>query len=35
MESVIDATAMLFSSEDLREGAIAFLEKREPIWKGK
>ena len=35
MESVIDATAMLFSSEDLREGAIAFLEKREPVWKGK
>ena len=35
IESVIDATAMLFSSEDLREGAIAFLEKREPIWKGK
>ncbi len=35
MESVIDATAMLFSSEDLREGAIAFLEKRQPAWKGK
>jgi len=35
MESVIDATAMLFSSEDLREGAIAFLEKRQPVWKGK
>ena len=35
LESVIDATAMLFSSEDLREGAIAFLEKRQPVWKGK
>lgn len=35
MESVIDATAMLFSSEDLREGSIAFLEKRQPVWKGK
>ena len=35
MESVIDATAILFSSEDLREGAIAFLEKRQPVWKGK
>jgi len=35
MESVIDATAMLFSAEDLREGAIAFLEKREPVWKGR
>ncbi|MDH5419024.1 MAG: enoyl-CoA hydratase/isomerase family protein [Candidatus Bathyarchaeota archaeon] len=35
MESVIDATAMLFSSEDLREGAIAFLEKKQPVWKGK
>jgi len=35
LEGVIDATAMLFSSEDLREGAIAFLEKREPAWKGR
>lgn len=35
VESVIDATAMLFSSEDLREGAIAFLEKKQPVWKGK
>jgi len=35
MDSIIDATAMLFSSEDLREGAIAFLEKKEPVWKGK
>jgi len=35
MDSIIDATAMLFSSEDLREGAIAFLEKKEPVWKGR
>jgi len=35
MDSIIDATAMLFSSEDLREGAVAFLEKRQPVWKGK
>jgi len=35
VDSIIDATAMLFSSEDLREGAIAFLEKRQPVWKGK
>jgi len=35
IDSIIDATAMLFSSEDLREGAIAFLEKRQPVWKGK
>ena len=35
MDSIIDATAMLFSSEDLREGAMAFLEKRQPVWKGK
>jgi enoyl-CoA hydratase/carnithine racemase len=34
MEDVVDATAMLFSSEDLREGAMAFLEKRAPVWKG-
>jgi len=35
VDSIIDATAMLFSSEDLREGAIAFLEKRQAVWKGK
>ena len=35
MDSIVDATAMLFSSEDLREGAVAFLEKRRPVWKGK
>jgi enoyl-CoA hydratase len=35
LDSIIDATAMLFSSEDLREGALAFLEKRVPVWKGR
>ena len=34
MEDVVDATALLFSSEDLREGAMAFLEKRAPVWRG-
>ena len=34
MEDVVDATATLFSSEDLREGAMAFLEKKAPVWKG-
>ncbi|UCD26946.1 MAG: hypothetical protein JSV75_02155 [Candidatus Bathyarchaeota archaeon] len=33
MADVIDATAMLLSSEDLREGAMAFLKKRAPVWK--
>ncbi|HQY71946.1 MAG TPA: enoyl-CoA hydratase-related protein [Pseudomonadales bacterium] len=29
------ATAAIFDSEDAREGAAAFAEKRAPVWKGK
>jgi enoyl-CoA hydratase len=30
-----DLQATVFASEDAREGATAFIEKREPVWKGR
>jgi crotonobetainyl-CoA hydratase len=29
------AVATLYSSEDQREGATAFAEKRRPVWRGR
>jgi enoyl-CoA hydratase len=27
--------ALLFATDDMREGMTAFIEKRNPVWKGK
>ena len=35
MKFAIEETAVLTSTEDYKEGPIAFIEKRAPIWKGK
>ena len=35
MKFAIEETATLASTEDYKEGPLAFIEKRDPIWKGK
>jgi hypothetical protein len=35
MKFAIEETAALIGSEDYKEGPLAFIEKRLPIWKGK
>ena len=35
MKFAIDETIMLASTEDYKEGPLAFIEKRMPVWKGK
>ena len=35
MKFAIEETAALTSTEDYKEGPLAFIEKRDPIWKGK
>ena len=35
MKFAIEETAVLTSTEDYKEGPLAFIEKRDPIWKGK
>jgi 1,4-dihydroxy-2-naphthoyl-CoA synthase len=32
---VMNALAYLFTTEDHREGALSFVEKREPVFKGR
>ena len=35
MKFAIEETAALIGSEDYKEGPLAFIEKRLPVWKGK
>jgi|SRR5829696_7556552 len=34
-ERQLEITAPVFGSEDAREGALAFAEKRDPVWRGR